>query len=391
MKNFERTLPPQLNLEIFNKVDQYDTGTKKLERAYSFNQALEIYTNYDQGNDNVRETNPKIFGNSQEISRIDGDHGSFQDLCDQVTDPLSSIKRQTLFDYESVQESNIKVQSKIKSTVSDFQIHHSELSELIKFFLENLQSLSILIFSSSILSAVSFVYGKSQNLRLFEQKIQITLESQKHFVNEIALNENKKNKKNDTAEFKKQFLQSKDAGQSSKSKPYFFKEINQEIKHYVYDIKLQTIQLKQKESQPQKIPFIDPIIDSQKKRLLEEQKQKEGKNTLQQDQPIKQQSTEQKFNLDYTKLYQLVNEGIIHQYNSNVQSTFTIPNYQFQTNPNIFVNFTNSNPFSNIPYNNQQQALTSTNVNSMSNSYPAAKNSSDYNKSKSYNTRSGRS
>ncbi|CAD8184288.1 unnamed protein product [Paramecium octaurelia] len=370
MKNFERILPPQLNLEIFNK------------RAYSFNQALEIYTNYDQGNDNIRETNPKLFGNSQEISRIDGDHGSFQDQCDQVTDPLSSIKRQTLFDYESVQESNIKVQSKIKSTVSDFQIHHSELKSLIFEHFD---------FSSSILSAVSFVYGNSQNLRLFEQKIQITLESQKHFVNEIALNENIKNKKNDTAEFKKQFLQSKDAGSSSKSKPYFFKEINQEIQHYVYDIKLQTIQLKQKKSKQQKIPFIDPNIDSQKKRLLEEQKQKEGKNTLQQDLPIKQESTEQKFNLDYTKLYQQVNEGIIHQYNSNVQSTFTIPNNQFQTNPNIFVNFTNSIPSSNIPYNNQQQALTSTNFNSLSNSYPAAKNSSDYNKSKSYNIRSGRS
>ncbi|CAK76732.1 unnamed protein product (macronuclear) [Paramecium tetraurelia] len=391
MKNFERTLPPQLSQEILYKDDQLDIGIKKLERAYSFNQALENYTNYDQGNDNVREINPTIFGNSQEISRIDGDHGSFQDLCDQVTDPLSSIKRQTLFENESVPESNLKVQSKIRSTVSDFHIYQTDLSELIKGFIGNLQSFSILIFSQCLLSAVLFIYRKSQNQTSFGTQIQVPLESQKHFINEIQSNHNIQNKTNDTAEFKTFFLQSKNAGMSLKSKSNCFKEINQGIQNYVYDIKSQTLKLKQKEPSPSKIPFIDPIIDQQKKRLLEEQKQKEGKKNQQQEQHINQKLIEQQFNLDFTKLYQQVNDAIIHQYNSNVQSPFTIQNQNFSTIPNMFQNFTNYNPLSNIPHNNQQQAPISTNFNTMSNSYPAIKNYSDQNKSKQYNTRSGRS
>ncbi|CAD8158470.1 unnamed protein product [Paramecium pentaurelia] len=388
MKNFERTLPNQLGQQIYNKADQFDTGIGKLERAYSFNQALENYPNHDQSNDNIRETNPKIFGNSQEISRIDGDHGSFQDLCDNVTDPLSSIKRQTLFDNESVQESNYKVQNKIKSVVSHFQIHQFDSSEQMKGIMTILQTLSIFSFSQSLqYSSIQFVYGKNKNLRFFEQNIQISLESQKHFINQIYSNQQKLIKNNDTAEFKSFFSFSKNVGIISKSKSFYFKEINEQRSHYVYDIKLQTLQLKQIEPQLSEIPLIDPIVDKQKKRLLEEQKQKEVKiNSLQDN----QKQIEQKFNLDFTKLFQQVDESIIQPQYNNLQKPFNIQNQNFLTNPNIFNNFTNSNPFSNI-LNNNQQGFVQTNFNTMSNTLPLTKNSLDSNKSKSYNTRSGRS
>ncbi|CAD8068137.1 unnamed protein product [Paramecium primaurelia] len=307
-----------------------DTGIGKLERAYSFNQALENYPNYEQSNYNVRVKNPNIFGNSQDFSCIDRDHASFSDLCDNVLDPLSSIKRQTLFDNE-------------------IQLQFDKLQ------------------ASSVYSRVYKIHQYNYIICLWKkQKFKFVSIKYLNFIG---------------------ILEALHQQNLFKSLNFHEKQSNSRVQNFllilkilVYDIKSQMLQLKQYEPQLPEIPLIDPIIDKQKKRLLEEQK-KGSQLTIRQ--------IEQKFNLHFKKLYQQVDKRIIQPCHNYLQIPFNIQNQFFLANQNLFSNFTNSNPFSNIM--NKQQGFSKSNFKTMSNSFPFTKNSFNSNKSKSYNTRSGRS
>ncbi|CAD8079945.1 unnamed protein product [Paramecium sonneborni] len=385
MKNQDRKLPPKsTSQQITDKELIFNMETKKLERAFSFHSPIEQQLNLNQGNEDF---NKKICVNSQEISCIDNENGSFQDQCDQFTNPLSSIKRANLFDIVSVQESNSKAQNKIKPAVSDFKIH---LSEIVKEFVGKLQFQNILNLQSNSLYPTKQVLNvKNQNLKLGLKTLIKSNSNRQQILKKKCWNHQIQNifflKQNFRSYLEKQAILFQINTLRYTALCIFY--YNQ-----VYNLKLKTVQLKYNETYPSQIIQIDPVVDQQKKRLLEEQMNNESKKNQNQDKLANQRAFEKKFNLDFTKLYQKVDESIIQQYQNNniqqsfLQSPFIMPNQNSQTTFEIFQNKTALNPFQNSLYN--QQGFNQVNPNLFNNSITSVNNQTDQIKTKSYNTRS---